>query len=111
MPVEKIGWIAELEPNLWENAVSLEEHEANDERADIREYAYEEGTRVKRSLAVSVWGDASTWLLDPETVNSKGEWAGGRWSSWNPGMEWIADSFEALFRNEYETYIRLRTEH
>ena len=111
LPVEKIGWLAELEPDLWENAISLEEHEANDERADIRSWAYEEGMRVKRSLVASAWAecDASTCLLDPETVNDNGEWAGGRWSSWNPGMEWIADSFEGLFRDEYEMYLRLRT--
>jgi len=110
LPLEKLGWIADLETNLWENAVSLEKHEANDERAHVRKWAYQGGTRVIRSLVIAQDGHASTWLLDPGTVNDKGEWAGGRWSSWNPGMEWIADSFEGLFRDEYETYLRLRTE-
>lgn len=109
-PVEKIGWLSKVDPHLYEIGVGVEAQFESDPRVDLREYAYEGGTRVKRSLSASTWGDASTWLLDPGTVDSKGEWAGGRWSSWNPGMEWIADSFEALFRDEYQTYLRLRTE-
>lgn len=108
--VEKIGWLSETDPNLHQIGVGVEAQFCGDPRVDLREFAYEGGTRVKRSLVASTWGDASTWLLDPETVNSKGEWAGGRWSSWNPGMEWLADSFEALFRDEYKTYLRLRAE-
>lgn len=108
LPLEKLGWIADLEANLWEMAVSTEEENAHHERADLREYAYEDGTRVKRSLVIAQDGDASTWLLDPLTVSTKGEWSGGRWSSWNPGMEWLTESFEQLFRDEYETYLRLR---
>lgn len=110
LPLEKLGWIADLETDMWEMAVSLEEQNAHYERVDLREWAYEEGTRVKRSLVIAQDGDASTWLLDPLTVSAKGEWSGGRWSSWNPGMEWVAGSFEQLFRDEYETYLRLRAE-
>lgn len=120
LPLEKLGWIADLAPSLWEGAVSLEEYYAHDERANLPELnyiiensqrlpeiGYGQGTPVKRSLVIAQNGDASTWLLDPGTVNDKGEWAGGRWSNWNPGMRWIADSFEGLFRDEYETYLRL----
>ena len=123
MPVEKLGWIADLEPNLWEGAVDLEEYYAHGGGASLPEtqyiienghrlpeIGYGQSTPVKRSLVIAQDGDASTWLLDPGTVNHKGEWAGGRWSNWNPGMEWIADSFEGLFRDEYDTYLRLRTE-
>ena len=106
-PVEKAVWISEAEPSIYENALSIEAEFDSDPRVEMREYAYEGGTQVKRSLAVSSWGEGSTWLLDPGTVNDKGDWAGGRHSSWNPGIEWIADSFEGLFRDEYETYLRL----
>ncbi len=109
-PVEKVGWLSESNFNLYEIGLGVEAQYGSDPRPDLREFAYEGGTRVKRSLAVSVWGDASTWLLDPLTVSAKGEWSGGRWSSWNLGMEWIAESFEQLFRDEYETYLRLRAE-
>ncbi len=105
-PVEKVFWVSEAEPGIYENAVVIEAEFGSDPRVDMREYAYEGGTQVKRSLAVSSWGEGSTWLLDPGTVSDKGEWAGGRHSSWNPGVEWISDSFEGLFRDECETYIR-----
>lgn len=109
-PVESLRWLSETAPELYEIGVGVEAQFSSDPRVDLREFAYEGGTWVKRSLAVSADGDASTWLLDPGTVNEKGEWAGGRYSSWNPGMEWISDSFEGLFRNEYETYLRLRAD-
>lgn len=96
-PVEKVGWGCDVEPNLYEIGVSVEAQFGSDPDVDLREHAYEGGTQVKRSLAASSWGEGSTWLIDPGTVNDKGEWAGGRWSNWNPGMDWIADSFEGLF--------------
>lgn len=107
-PVEKLGWIFEADPNLYEIGLGVEKQFGSNQQVDLREFAYEGGTRVKRSLVASLDGDASTWLLDPGTVSKSGEWTGGRWSSWNPGMEWISDSFEGLFRDEYETYLRLR---
>lgn len=107
---EKVDWVSYADPELYEIGIGVEAQFGSDPRVDLREFAYEGGTRVKRSLAVSSYGDSSTWLLDPGTLNDKGEWTGGRYSSWNPGMEWIADGFEGLFRNEYETYLRLRAE-
>ena len=87
LPVEKIGWCRDLEPNLYEIGLSVEQQFGGEPQVHLREFAFEGGTQVKRSLVVTQNGDASTWLLDPGTVNDKGEWAGGRWSSWNPGME------------------------
>lgn len=110
LAVEKIGWCSELEPNLYEIGLGVEQQFGGEPEVHLREFAFEGGTQVKRSLVVTQNGDASTWLLDPGTINDRGEWAGGRWSSWNPGMEWIADSFEGLFRNEYETFLRLRAD-
>ncbi len=65
--------------------IGVEAQFGNDPRVDLREFADEGGMRVKRSLAVSTDGDAS----------------------WNPGMKWISDSFERLFRDESETFLRL----
>ena len=64
------------------------------------EHCYEQGVAVARSLAVSCDGDASIWLLDPGELDLSGEWRAGRWSSWNPGMSWIATSFYELFEDE-----------
>lgn len=110
LPSEKLGWVSEVDPDLYEIGLGVEKQFGSDPQVHLREFAFEGGTRVKRSLVVSHWGDASRWLLDPGMVNSRGEWAGGRWSSWNPGMEWIADSFGGLFRDEYEMYLRLSSE-
>ncbi|MBV6623810.1 MAG: hypothetical protein KI793_12890 [Rivularia sp. (in: Bacteria)] len=69
---------------------------------------YEQGTQVKRSLAISSWGDAAIWLLDPKEQDTQGEWAGGCWASWIPGMNWTATSFAQLMEKELEDFVRLR---
>jgi hypothetical protein len=112
LSVQEIGWLHEREPFLFDLAVEAENESRpfKDDPGDVRrdEYRYEQGTRVKRSLVVNSKGDASNWLLDPETFDAFGEWAGGRWSSWNPAMEWSASSFAELMKDEYETFVRLR---
>ncbi|HKQ15837.1 MAG TPA: SMI1/KNR4 family protein [Steroidobacteraceae bacterium] len=79
--VEQIGWMRDVEPDLYK--VNLEFDPA-----------------VARCLVVSGEADASWWLLDPEQVDGRGEWRTGRWSSWNPGMRWIAADFFGLFEQE-----------
>lgn len=79
--VEQLGWLRDLEPGFHENI-------------------YEDDAAVARCLLVSREADASFWLLDPGDTNDRGEWRAGRWSSWNPGMEWIAESFFGLFEGE-----------
>ena len=79
--VEQLGWLRELEPDLFEMLVGVEDE-------------------ATRCLVVSSEADASWWLLDPGEVDSRGEWRAGRWSSWHPGMRWIADDFFGLFESE-----------
>jgi hypothetical protein len=79
--VEQIGWMRDVEPQLYK--VNLEFDPP-----------------VARCLVVSGEADASWWLLDPEQVDGRGEWRTGRWSSWNPGMQWIAADFFGLFEQE-----------
>jgi len=64
---------------------------------------FEDDLPSARSLLVSGDADASYWLLDPGDVDGRGEWRAGRWSSWNPGMNWIAADFFGLFENEVAT--------
>jgi hypothetical protein len=112
LPVEELGWLNERELGLFELAEMAErtpgpfKDDPDDQR--LNEYRYEQGTRVKRSLVVTSEGDASTWLLDPQTRASDGEWAAGRWSSWNPAMDWNAASFAELMQKEYEDFLELR---
>jgi cell wall assembly regulator SMI1 len=112
LPVQSIDWVRVREPWLYDSACDAEATAgpwADDPNGlRLQTYRYDQGTQVKRSLVVTSDGDASTWLLDPETLSTTGEWAAGRWSSWNPAMEWISDSFLALVRTEYSDFLRLR---
>jgi sulfatase modifying factor 1 len=79
--VEQLGWLRDVEPHLYD-------------------LVFEDDAAVARSLVVSGEADASWWLLDPGDVDGRGEWRAGRWSSWNPGILWIAEDFFGLFQNE-----------
>ncbi|WP_414624075.1 SMI1/KNR4 family protein [Calothrix sp. CCY 0018] len=103
LPVEEIDWLRIRDSDLYGIACELEEIQATS-----NEHRYQQGTQVKRSLAISSWEDAAIWLLDPAEQNAQGEWAGGRWASWNPAMKWTATSFAELMKLELEDFIRLR---
>jgi hypothetical protein len=79
--VEQIGWLRDVVPFLY----------------DI---VFEDDPAVGRSLVVSGESDAAWWLLDPGDADERGEWPGGRWASWNPGMSWMARDFIGLFEAE-----------
>lgn len=118
LPIEELGWIHEREPDLFQGAKEAESEKGpfKDFKDDpgakrLKLYRLEQGTRVKRSLVLNSTGDASYWLLDPEVQNPEGEWSAGLLASWQPGMEWSADSFEALMRSELANLIQARTEH
>ena len=112
LPVERIGWLKDRDPHLYQLACQTEATKGPFKRdpdgSRLRAYVLEQGTRVKRSLAISSWGDAAIWLLDPGEQPHDGEWPAGRWASWSPAMEWQADSFEGLMRRELEGFVRLR---
>lgn len=112
LPVEEIGWLRDREPRLYELACQAES-EAGPFKNDpgnvrLKEYREEQGTRVKRALAISSLGDAATWLLDPGPEPHSGEWPGGCWAGWNPAMDWTASSFADLMSQELESLLRLR---
>ncbi|HEY5759022.1 MAG TPA: SMI1/KNR4 family protein, partial [Steroidobacter sp.] len=79
--VEQIGWLRDVVPFLY----------------DI---VFEDDPAVGRSLVVSGESDAAWWLLDPGDADERGEWPGGRWASWHPGMSWMAKDFMGLFEAE-----------
>jgi len=114
LPVEKIGWLKELDPHLYELASKTEARRnggpfKNDPgNARLEAYCLEQGTMVERSLAISSWGDAAIWLLDPGDQPHMAEWRGGRWASWSPAMEWTAESFADLMRQEMESNSALK---
>jgi len=112
LPVERVGWLKDRDPHLYQLACQTEASDRPFKRdpdgSRKREYVLDQGTRVKRSLAISSWGDAAIWLLDPAEKPHDAEWPAGRWASWSPGMEWQADSFAALMRHELDSSVRLR---
>ena len=112
LPVARLGWLRDLVPHLHELATKAEqargpfEHDPKGEELSL--YRFEQGTRVKRSLAMNLDGDAAYWLVDPATRNPAGEWAAGCWAARNPAMEWQAESFADLMQSEFELFRRLR---
>jgi len=91
LPVEQLGWVRDREPGLYALG-ELAESESRDWPKDpdgSRRAAYrlEQGTRVKRALALSSQGDDATWLADPLAGDADGEWPCGTWASWNPAMD------------------------
>lgn len=86
--VEQIGWMRDAVPFL-------------------HDILFEVEPVVARCLVVSGEADASWWLLDPSDVDDHGEWRAGRWSSWHPGMRWVAADFFGLFEDEVSTAQRL----
>jgi hypothetical protein len=88
--VEELGWLRDVVPHLYEIL--------SEDDVDVG---------AARSLVVSGEADASWWLLDPGDVNGRGEWRAGRWSSWYPGMAWIAEDFFGLFEDEVSRAERL----
>jgi len=108
LPVERVGWLKDLDPHLYQIAIKCEERRSgspfkNDPgNTRLNLYCLEQGTMVKRSLAISSWGDAAIWLLDPGHRPHTGEWRAGRWAGWSPAMEWTAQSFADLMRRELE---------
>ena len=105
LPLERLNWLREAEPWLFEDALKVESHpgpfKKDPDGKRLAEFRFEDGTRVERSLVVTSMGDDALWMLDPGTVTGSGEWAGGRWANWDPGMNWCAESFADLVRDEF----------
>jgi hypothetical protein len=113
-PVEQIDWMSRSQPQLFEMLKSdLDDHpDPNvppypDPDSDA-EFWYEQGVRVRRSLVLNRLGADALWLLDPETRRVDGEWAGGRFAAWEPGMKWYATSFAQLMIEERRTFLEIR---
>jgi hypothetical protein len=112
LPVEKIGWLRDRDRDLYQIANEAEAmagpFKEDPDGTRLREYRHEQGTRVKRALIVTSVGDSSRWLLDPGDEPHQQEWPGGRWASFNPGMNWTANSFADLMQREFQGFLQLR---
>lgn len=106
--VENLRWLKDAEPYLHQLAILSEQtpgpyyDDPNDER--LKEYRYEHGTRVARSLTQSVnENDNGTILVDPFTQSD--EWPCGTWGHWIPGMAWDYESFSQYMMSRLQSLI------
>ncbi len=113
-PVERIDWMSRSQPELFEMLKSdLDDRPDPNVPPDAApdsdaEFWYEQGVRVRRSLVLNRLGDDALWMLDPEARTLEGEWAGGQFAAWEPGMRWYATSFAQLMIEERKTFLEIR---
>lgn len=78
--------------------------------ARLNDYRFEQGTRVKRSIALNFdTDDTGTVLVDPVVEDGR-EWPCGSWAHFNPGMEWSFRSFSEYMRGRYDFLVRMEME-
>lgn len=107
-PLAHLNFLADHNPHLYSLADEAEHtpgpFKDDPESRRLAEYRMEQGTRVKRSLAISVDdGDMATVLLDPEFHSGAEEWPSGSWAHWHPAMRWEDASFGEMMRSRFET--------
>lgn len=98
-PVEELCWLSEGAPELW-SICEMDPEPPQDD--DDREWWYNQGIKVCRSLMLNTRGDDSTLLYDPAGDLYTGELRYGTWAAWNPAMEWTAKTFQDFFQQERE---------
>jgi hypothetical protein len=104
VPIEELNWLSESDPSLWSICEVDEEPPSDDAE---REFWYEQGIRVRRSLMLSVVGTEYAMLYDPLSAIDS-EMVYGMWVSWNPAMEWTDYSFSNMFERERKYLLELR---
>ncbi len=106
-PLNELNYLKVHDVGLFELADEAERTEGpwpdDPEDSRIREYRFEQGTRVKRSIALTYkTDDTETVLVDPESPREDSEWPCGSWAHWNPAMEWSYGSFADYMRSRYD---------
>jgi len=103
-PVQELCWLSVGNPRLW-SLCEVDTHAPEDE--DDREWWYEQGIKVRRSLLLNTRGDDAYLLFDPETATSTTELRYGTWAAWNPAMNWMTATFVDFFRAERENLAQI----
>lgn len=99
-PIEKLCWLSDGSPDLW-SICKVDGDPPEDEGE--REWWYEQGVKVCRSLMLNTRGADSTLLFDPEADVTTNELRFGTWAAWNPAMVWTALSLTEFFEQSRET--------
>jgi hypothetical protein len=65
------------------------------------------GEYLQTALAISKRGEGAIYLLNPQVVNSEGEWEAWFFGDWLPGADRYR-SFQEMMQAEYENFLELR---
>jgi hypothetical protein len=95
-PVSQIDYLRNVESSAMSCAESVEQddrpYRKDPHGSRKRAHVYEQGTRVRRSLALaSSEDDGIIVMLDPEEQSTDGEWACGQW--WHGVASWDYRTF------------------
>ncbi|WP_158104686.1 MULTISPECIES: SMI1/KNR4 family protein [Streptomyces] len=101
----ELEWLADSDRSyLIEIYDELAEGEEEEEDADV----INEAKVLRRSLLVSLDGDAADIFLDPGEVNERGEWTAYWLASWSGNGLEPFDSFYELMYDQYKSFHDLR---
>jgi len=110
LPVGKIGWLSDIEPEFVEivekyfGDIEVSDEQYNDYSEDQISWAYKK-EYLLNTLVVSAWGDAAIVLLNP-LVKFGDEWEAWVYANWYPGARRFK-SFEDLMLHEHQNYVDL----
>lgn len=96
VPVNELAWLSEADPVLCSNCMVDQDAPINEVE---REWWYEQGIKVCRSILLSTGGSEARLLFDPATDTTT-ELRYGLWASWIPAMEWSDTCFAEFFARE-----------
>lgn len=112
----ELDWLADTDDAHWisayggdevEDAPEADGDEDGDEDEDdldeVEQEQLRDGIILRRSLRISLAGDAAVMLLDPGDVDEDGEWAGYWLASWSGNGPERHNSFQDLM---YDQYVR-----
>jgi hypothetical protein len=97
-PIDELCWLSTGSRDLW-SLCQVDAQPPQDE--DEREWWYDQGVKVCRSLMLNRRGDDATLLFDPGAKQAN-ELRYGTWAAWNPAMEWTAGSLQEFFEQSRE---------
>ncbi|MER7794181.1 SMI1/KNR4 family protein [Streptomyces sp. NPDC097640] len=104
----ELQWLADSDRDylieIYDELTEDEGEEEEDEDSDV----INEGAVLRRSLLVSLDGDAADIFLDPGDVNERGEWTAYWLASWSGNGLEPFDSFYELMYEQYKSFHALR---
>ncbi|MES4906951.1 MULTISPECIES: SMI1/KNR4 family protein [unclassified Streptomyces] len=106
----ELEWLADSDRSyLIEIYDELAEGDAESEEEEEDADMIHEAEVLRRSLLVSLDGDAADIFLDPGEVNERGEWTAYWLASWSGSGPEPFDSFYELMYDQYKSFHSLRT--